>query len=303
MTTPPSGTAPAKADARSGFDPSSGDVPSAPGLFVTFAHPAADVAGFLERRPAEWQAAHAARRRGTGWIGPLLLVMGLAAPAIDLKVGFGVPLFAPLLGLGLVLALVVALSSGGGPGAGLTLKDRAEDCRSLLLALEGDLAAGKPVSGWLDLTGPGQPAKVVRSGHSRSGVPVHLYRDEWCRLKLTLRDGNVVRVSAVERRKTKDPVRKRRRTKPGSSTAIHTVEVRLGVNPSIYQLRAPETAAGTPFGSLTLVRLQAADGTLHAAATVSRGGLPPKDVLHLLDHLYRHLERAAGAPTPGAATP
>lgn len=284
-------------ETRSAFDPSTGDVPTAPGMFVTFAHPVADVAAFLERFPAEWRAAGGARRQGTGWIGPVLLVLGFAAPAVDWKMGYGTALFAPLLGLGLLCALVVAVARGAAPPT-LGPENLAADARGLLLALEGDLAAGKPVSGWVDLTGPVQPPKVVRAGHSRSGAPVRLYRDEWCRLKLTLRDGSGLRVSAVERRKVKDPVHRRRRTKPGATASVHTVEVRLVPNPALYAVRPPETPAGTRFGSLTLARVQAADGSLSAVAATERGGLPPKDVLQLLDHLHRHLAKAGTPATP-----
>jgi hypothetical protein len=291
------GNPPKGSEARSGFDPSAGDIPSAPGLFVTFAHPAADVAAFLERRPAEWRAAGGDRRAGTGWIGPAVLLLGFAAPIADLWVGFGMWVFAPLAFLGLFCTILVAVARGGGVPA-FQGDERVQEVRGLLLALEGDLAPGKPVSGWVDLTGPDQSAKVVRSGRSRSGAPVRLCRDEWCRLKLTLRDGSGLRVSAVERRKTKDPVQKRRRTKPGSSVSVHSVDVRLVPNPALYRIRAADTPPGTPFGSLSLARIQAADGAVSAVATSPSGGLPAKDVLHLVDHVHRHLERASGAATP-----
>ena len=304
MTTTP-GPVPSRPDAkgaRSGFDPSTGDVPTAPGLFVTFAHPAADVAAFLERLPAEWRAAGGARRQGTGWIGPILLLLGAAAPVLDWKMGYGTPLFTPLLGLALLCALVVAVARGT-TAVAFGPEHFARDVRALLLALEGDLAAGKPVSGWVDLTGAQQPVKVMRVGHSRSGVPVRLYRDEWCRLKLTLRDGSGLRVSAVERRKVKDPVRKRRRTKPGATVSVHTIEVRLAPNPALYSLRAP-TAVGPQFGALSVVDVKAQDGALSLVATAPHGGLPSKEVLQLLDYAHRHLERAGGpAAPPPAGTP
>jgi hypothetical protein len=265
--------------------------PSAPGLYVAFAHPAADVAGFLERRPVEWREALKARGHGLGWVPWLILALGLAAPFVDVLAGFGTLLFTPLVALALFTCVVLALSGSAAPE--LTREDRARDLRHLLLALEGDLAAGRPVSGHLDLTGPEQKDKVVRVGRSPRGVPVRLYRDEWCRLKLSLRDGSQLRLSATERRKAKDPVRKRRRVKPGTSTSVHAVEMRLAPSPALYRVRPPATAPGTRFGALSLVALQAADGRLHALATVEGGGLPAKDVLQLLAHLYAHLERAA----------
>jgi hypothetical protein len=265
--------------------------PSAPGLYVTFAHPAADVAGFLERRPAEWREALKARGHDVGWVAWPILGLGLAAPFVDVVAGFGTLLFTPLVALALFVCVVLALSGSAAPE--LAREDRARDLRDLLLALAGDLASGRPVSGHLDLTGPEQKDKVVRVGRSARGVPVRLYRDEWCRLKLSMRDGSQIRLSTTERRKSKDPVRKRRRVKPGTSTSVHTVELRLAPNPALYRVRPPATAPGTRFGALGLVTLQAAEGVLQAVATVEGGGLPAKDVLQLLAHLYGHLERAA----------
>jgi len=65
--------------------------------------------------------------------------------------------------------------------------------------IKDDIAPGRTLMGWLDLTGAQQPGKVVREGISASGAPVKAYRDEWLRIKMPLYDGNVMRVSGLER--------------------------------------------------------------------------------------------------------
>jgi hypothetical protein len=177
---------------------------------------------------------------------------------------------------------------------------RMEVCREVAAALEHDALPGKPASGWLDLTGPRQGSKVCREGNAASGRHIRLYRDEWWRLTLPLRDGNRLRISAVERVKVKDAVRRRRKTKPEVEETIGTIEVKLGVNTAEYRT-LPEFTPASVGRSLVPGPIVTRPDTVTTSARVrSVTDFKSQDVLALLALVYARLERlkpdAGGAP-------
>ncbi len=158
---------------------------------------------------------------------------------------------------------------------------RLQAAAELIEALADD-AAQKPASGYVDLTGHEQPSKLLRSGTSPSGWKISLYRDEWLRLRLVLRDGNRLRVALVDRVKVRAGRFKRGRSgkskwKSGRSDWLSTLELQLVVNPAVYALEADATTARP--GVLT-----------HAQPCAARA-FDPTEALRAVAALYGRLER------------
>ena len=58
--------------------------------------------------------------------------------------------------------------------------------RQVLYTLRDDVGRKGRVTGWLDLTGPQQQSKLLRTGRTRSGRPKYYYRDPWFSAKIQL---------------------------------------------------------------------------------------------------------------------
>lgn len=166
-------------------------------------------------------------------------------------------------------------------------------------ALADDAVPGKPASGWIDVSGHEQASKLVREGTTATGWKVSLYRDEWLRLRLALRDGNRVRVSAVDRVKVragkwKRTSRGKQKWKSGRSDWISTLELQLVVNPEAYRVKAEAPPAGGPSPAVR----QAAAGA-PAALTLVHPITPTSfdaaQALGAVAGLYGRLERLAPA--------
>jgi hypothetical protein len=244
------------------------------------------------------------RQRGPAGCVFLLLALPMASALSHYTLGDSLSvspiawLVAAVLGLA-----IAALVDNREPSPAPPLFDlsRMENCKAVVEALEHDAMPGKPASGWLDLTGPRQGSKVCRVGKAASGRQIRLYRDEWWRFTLPLRDGNRLRISAVERVKVKDAVRRRRRTKPEAEETVATVEVKLGVNTAAYRTK-PQLTPATSGDSLKPGPIQTTPDSVSTVAALR--GLParfrPKDLLTLLALVYARLEpvKPEGGGTP-----
>lgn len=172
---------------------------------------------------------------------------------------------------------------------------RLNGAADLLEALADDAAPGKPVSGFVDVGGHEQPAKLVRSGTSATGWKVSLYRDEWLRLRFALRDGNRLRLSLVDRVKARAGRWKKGRSgkqkwKDGRSDWLSTLELQLVVNPAVYRVKP----AGD--GDAVQVGQRAGGGAvLTLAQSVASASFDPGAVLRAVAALYRRLERLGPA--------
>lgn len=206
-----------------------------------------------------------------------------------------------VLGSGVALLMAWGLSAVAKPPAAVdreSVLPRLRMVRRVLAALRDDVAPGKRVSGWLDLTGPDQPGKVVRSSKAASGAQVDLLRDEWWRLRLPLRDGNDLRVSGVTRVKERREFWKRNargksKRKLGRRQSLWTLEVRLAVNPAAYRIVPQQSQA------LEQVTPKV-EGNALSIVVQTTEALETDDVLKVLAAFYRQLQPAAAGT--GAAS-
>ena len=231
----------------------------------------------------------------------LAIPMGLALTGYALGSSFSVSPTAWIVAAIFGLSIMVLMDNrSGAPQPTRFELARLDDCREVIGALQHDAMPGKPAMGWLDLTGPQQGSKVMREGNAASGARIRVFRDEWWRFKLPLRDGNQLRISGVERWKVKDEVRRRRRTKPGASERISTVEVKLAVNTAAYRTK-PTFAPASCGESLTPGPIETAPDSVSAQAQLKgRTRFRPQDVLTLLALVYARLEPVT---PPAGSTP
>jgi hypothetical protein len=176
--------------------------------------------------------------------------------------------------------------------------ERMTVCRDVVAALADDVAAGKAVTGWADVTGAQQPGKLMARGQATSGAKVELFRDEWLHVSAPLRDGTRLRLAAVDREKVKHAHSRRRgrktKTKPGSTQTLATLEIRVRVHPQVYRPMAPAAQTGQ-VGGVLLTSIAATADSVSAVFTRPSSGLLLADVLHAVTHVYRHLERLPAA--------
>lgn len=230
----------------------------------------------------------------------LLFPAGLLLIAVDWAIGYNLLTFG-LVGLALWVAAIVGLitlarnnlsSQPFGP--------KFDAARAIFETLKDDIAPGRTLMGWLDLTGAQQPGKVVREGLNASGVPVKIYRDEWLRIKMPLYDGNVMRVSGLERVRARLGHLKRggsgkMKWRSGRSITANELQVAITVNKEVYQV--------TPFQYPTQIAKfhvnvkQAGESRIALTASTNDANISGADVLQVLRFVYDHLKPRA---TPAA---
>lgn len=190
-------------------------------------------------------------RSGAGCLLALLVPLGfLFLGGLELVMGLG-PGHVGGWRLGFASAVILAFLLYGdmmeAPDPPPDFAARIRPWVEVLRALADDVEPRRKVTGVLDLRGP-LPEKVARSGRLPSGAEVSIYRDEWLRLRLPLRDGSQLRIAAIDRIKQRGEYWKqgarRRKLKPGRSERLGTLEVQWLVPPTLYRARpAPPDAA------------------------------------------------------------
>jgi hypothetical protein len=178
--------------------------------------------------------------------------------------------------------------------------------RGIFETLKDDVSPKRTFTGWLDLTGAQQPGKLFREKTSQSGMPVAYYRDEWLRLKATLYDGSLLRLSAVERSKArlgrwKRGMSGKTKWKPGGLVQVREVLSLVVVpNPTTHQLSSeiptihPESSL--QIGNYYIESLQAQDGRLVCDA-VSYNPVDAWDLLQVMKYVHGYISPRLEAST------
>jgi len=248
------------------------------------------------------QAEYAQKRSRWKWLVAALVPAGLPFICADVTFGYNVCTFS-LVALVLWGAAVVGLivlsrnrPTGQEFGSGF------DNARAIFETLKDDLSPKSTLVGWLDLTGTQQTSKIARQHISASGMPIAYYRDEWLRMKMPLYDGNVLRMSAIERAKARQGKWKtgrisgKRKWKPGGTVwARRELRVAVTVNRDVYETLPIQPASQV--GRYIVGTSQNDEGSIVLTATtdqlVSSG-----DILQVLRFVYDHLKPRQ---TPAAA--
>lgn len=224
---------------------------------------------------------------GFVFLGGLELVMGLGPGSVDWwQLG---------LASAAILALLLFGDSQEKPEPAPDFSPRIRPWAEVLHALADDVEPRRKVTGVLDLRGP-LPEKVMRSGKLPSGAEASIYRDEWLRLRLPLRDGSQLRIAAIDRIKQRGEYWKqgarRRKLKPGRSERLGTLEVQLIVPPTLYRAR-PTPPGAAAVGGLAAGAAVVDQNRATVAARLDAEAPAAGDVVALVARAFAAFERLA----------
>ena len=221
----------------------------------------------------------------------VLLVLGAFFFFLDAVLDYGFLFIAlgAILGILALVWLIMALVAARTPGIikrFSSQKSQFEAAYHILHTLRDDTGRKGRVVGWLDLTGPQQRSKQVRSGRTRSGKSKVYYRDPWFQVKIKLADGNLLRLALVDKVKTKS----------GWAVGhVTQIKAKLVPNPDLYPLTSLLSGEIPLQGAV----LSDEDGAIVLNAMAKPGQVPVREILETLKFVYRHLEPALPGPALG----
>jgi hypothetical protein len=169
--------------------------------------------------------------------------------------------------------------------------------------LRDDLKPGGTFNGHLDLTGAMLKTKVAREAKDSRDRTTQFFRDEWLSLKAKLYDGNILRVSAIQRTKQRQPYWKRSsisgkmKQKPAKfKGSEQQLKVRIAVNPEVYKIVSNSTfRQGANIGKYTIAQLATDGGIINAVARAPFDEVETEQILGFIKSAYSLLERKASS--------
>jgi hypothetical protein len=173
--------------------------------------------------------------------------------------------------------------------------------KQILYTLRDDLKPESSFLGHLDLTGAMLDTKVARETKDTQDRTTQYFRDEWLALKAKLYDGNVLRLSAIQKSKKRKSYWKRSRIsgkmkmKPEKyKGSAQYLKVRIAVNPELYQIIPnKEFRLGANVGKFTISELVTDGGIIDVTANCLFEEVESEHILGLLHSAYALLQRKA----------
>jgi hypothetical protein len=178
---------------------------------------------------------------------------------------------------------------------------RYKDTKQILYTLRDDLRPNSTFLGHLDLTGAFLNTKVAHETKDAKDRTTQYFRDEWLALKAKLYDGNVIRVSAIQKIKRRKSYYKRSRVsgkmkmKPEKlKGSAHDLKVRIVVNPEVYKIASsPKIKHGQNIGKYTITALSTQGGIIDMVASSPFEEVEHESILGVLYSAYSLLQRKA----------
>lgn len=247
----------------------------------------------LEARRAQQAAAIAKRSK----LPRNLFLAGLPFVGLDWLLGYNFLTFSLVTaGLwGAALAIRRGLTRAR-PGAAFPAHFKT--AREVIHTLRDDPDPKRNLFGHVDLSGAQQPAKRFREGTNAAGRAMEYFRDEWLSLKTKLYDGNMLRVSAIERVKVRKGYFKTSRISGKSKfkgpkiASLQQLKVRLSVNPQVYEIaERGNLKVGGGVGHFAFTEVSTAGGIIDVTADSTIATVPAKEILDLLRLVYDQLQR------------
>ena len=173
--------------------------------------------------------------------------------------------------------------------------------KQILYTLRDDLKPESSFLGHLDLTGAMLDTKVARETKDTQDRTTQHFRDEWLALKAKMYDGNILRVSAIQKSKKRKSYWKRSRIsgkmklKPEKYKGSEQyLKVRIAVNPELYQIVPnKEFRQGINVGKYTVVQLNTEGGLIDVTANSPFEEVESEHILNFLHSTYSLLQRKA----------
>lgn len=178
---------------------------------------------------------------------------------------------------------------------------RYKGTKEILHTLRDDLKPNSTFLGHLDLTGAMLKTKVARETKDSRDRTTQYFRDEWLSLKAKLYDGNILRVSAIQKTKNRKSYMQRSRisgkykTKPEKFKGTeHDLKVRIVVNPEAYTIvPSPAFRHGQSIGKYTISALSTENGIINVVANSPFDEVDQESILNFLKSAYSLLQRKA----------
>lgn len=236
------------------------------------------------------------------WVPLLIFFVGLGLIAIDgLLLLNGYSSFVFTVG-GILLwiaALVMARSLRKSDSHDFS--PRYTGTKQILYTLRDDLKPESSFLGHLDLTGAMLDTKIAREAKDTRDRTTQYFRDEWLALKAKLYDGNILRVSAIQKSKKRKSYWKRSqisgkmKMKPEKYKGSEQyLKVRIAVNPELYQIVPnQEFRQGVNIGKYTIAQLNTDGGIIDVTANSPFEEVEPELILSFLHSAYSLLQRKA----------
>jgi hypothetical protein len=236
------------------------------------------------------------------WIPMLIFLAGVGLSAIDLLLllfgyfsfiftGGGIALW--------IAAFVMARSLRKSDS--FDFSPRYKGTKEILYTLRDDLKPGSTFLGHLDLTGSMLNTKVARETKDTRNRTTQYFRDEWLSLKAKLFDGNILRVSAVQKSKKRKSYSQRSRisgkykTKPEKFKGTeHDLKIRIVVNPDAYQIVPnKDFRQGASVGNYIISQLSTEGGMINVVASSPFEEVEQEQILNFIKSTYSLLQRKA----------
>lgn len=270
-------------------------------VYVSIADSAENVMRGMDRFVTEIQKTESVGDKWR-WVPLLIFFAGLGLMAVDgllLLLGYTSFIFTVGGILLWIAALVMARSLRKSDSHDFS--PRYNGTKQILYTLRDDLKPQVPFVGHLDLTGAMLPTKVARSTKDSQDRTTEHFRDEWLSLKLKLHDGNILRVSAIQKTKKRKSYWKRSRIsgkmkmKPEKYKGSEQyLKVRIAVNPELYTIGpSNELRQGLNVGKFTIQQLNTNGGIIDVVAQSPFEEIESEHILGLLHSTYSLLQRKA----------
>jgi hypothetical protein len=178
---------------------------------------------------------------------------------------------------------------------------RYKDTKQILYTLRDDLRPNSTFLGHLDLTGAFLNTKVAHETKDTRDRTTQYFRDEWLALKAKLYDGNILRVSAIQKIKKRKSYSKRSRIsgkmkmKPEKlKGSAQDLRVRVVVNPEVYEIKSkPTVKKGQNIGKYTITALSTEGGIIDMVASSPFDEVEQESILNVIHSAYDLLQRKA----------
>jgi hypothetical protein len=270
-------------------------------VYVSIADKADNVMHGMDRFVASVQKTESAGDRWR-WVPLMIFFAGLGLIGIDLLlILFGYTSFVFIAGGVLLWIASLVLARGLRKSDSKDFSPRYNGTKQILYTLRDDLKPSTTFLGHLDLTGALLPTKVAREAKDAQNRTTQYFRDEWLALKAKLYDGNVLRVSAIQRSKQRQPYTKRSRIsgkmklKPAKLKGTEQqLKLRIVVNPELYKITpSNHFRPGANIGKYTITQLSTEGGIIDVVANSPFEEVESDQILGFIHFAYSLLQRKA----------
>jgi hypothetical protein len=164
--------------------------------------------------------------------------------------------------------------------------------------LRDDVRPGAGIIGNLDLTGARQSSKVARSANDTRGRTTQYFRDQWLNFKAKMYDGNILRVSGIQRIKERNgyygvgKISGKSKWKPAKlKGSYQELKVRIAVNNEAYKIvRNHDIKEARQVGEYTINAVDTEGGIVTVLASSGAEEISAQSVLGVLKFAYGLLE-------------